>query len=309
MSGPVAVPVPVLWNPSAGKKVKGPNGELDESTLADLFVQHGLTARIIATSSEEDAAATVRRLVDDGEKLIVGAGGDGTIGHLALQLLGTDVALGIVPLGSVMNIPRMLGLPRELEPAIDALVEQRTTTIDVGEANGRVFFETSSVGMNAAMFSAAQHFEEGDKASPLKVLGAALRYRPASMEIELDHGQQVHTRALMVTISNGAYTGVGLTVAPDAKLNDGRFDVRVFRHYSKFELLRHMASIVFGRRAYSPHVSTYRSAHVKVTGRRGLPIRADSYDLGETPLECHVRPASLRVVVGPEYRDGSAPTG
>ncbi|MEP7159104.1 MAG: hypothetical protein ABI797_06730 [Chloroflexota bacterium] len=112
------------------------------------------------------------------------------------------------------------------------------------------------------------------------------------------------TRGLMVVVANGAYTGLGLTVAPRARLDDGRFDVRVFRHFSKVELLRHMASIMFGRRAYVPHVSTHRATYARLVGRQPLPCRADSQDLGMTPLECRVLTQQLKVVVGPDYSDG-----
>ena len=202
-----------------------------------------------------------------------------------------------------MNVARMLGVPRDLDAAAQVIAAGRTRLIDVGEANGQTFYETASVGMNAAMFSAAQHFEDGDFGSPVRALAVALRYRPAHMFMELDD-EKVTTRALMVTISNGAYMGVAMTVAPDARLDDGRFDVRVFRHYSKLELLRHLASIAFGRRRYVPHVSTYRSASVRVTSHSMLPIRANSHDLGTTPLDCRCRHAALRVIVGPDFADG-----
>jgi diacylglycerol kinase (ATP) len=107
----------------------------------------------------------------------------------------------------------------------------------------------------------------------------------------------VRTRALMVAVANGPYMGVGMTVAPDARLDDGRLDVRVFRGFSKWELLRHLGSIAFGRRRYSPHVSTYRSVRVRVTSARPLPARADRRDLGTTPIEFVVRPRALRVLV------------
>jgi diacylglycerol kinase (ATP) len=90
--------------------------------------------------------------------------------------------------------------------------------------------------------------------------------------------------------------GAGFTVAPDAELDDGRFDVRIFRHWSKRELVRHFVSIAFGRRAYVPHVTTERAARVRISGARPLPARADSRDLGTTPVEVRLRPAALRVV-------------
>ncbi len=297
----------VIWNAGAGGKVRGPAPALTEESLRGLLDRHDIRGRIVPTESEEDARRAVREALEAGHERIIGAGGDGTIGLIASELLGkTDVALGILPLGSVMNVARMLGVPRDLEEAAAVVAAGKTRLIDVGEANGVPFYETASVGLNAAMFAAAQHFEDGDYGSVFKVIAVAFRYRPARMVVELDD-EAITTRALMVTIANGAYMGVAMTVAPDARLDDGRFDVRVFRRFSKFELLRHLASIAFGRRRYSPHVSTYRSARVRITSRHPLPCRADSHDLGTTPLECVSRHAAIRVVVGPDFADGQAP--
>jgi diacylglycerol kinase family enzyme len=115
------------------------------------------------------------------------------------------------------------------------------------------------------------------------------------MTVELD-GDRISSRALMVAVSNGPYLGLGMTVAPTARLDDGRFDVRVFRHYSKLDLLRHLASIAFGRRQYTPHASTYRSTEVRISSVHPLPARADGVDLGSTPVSFRTRPGSLRVV-------------
>jgi diacylglycerol kinase (ATP) len=298
----------VLWNANAGGKVRGPVGSpTGPDELSEILSAAGVNARVVATESPEQARETVSQAVASGERLIVAAGGDGTVGQIGMQLMGTDVALGIMPLGSVMNIARMLRVPRDLPGAAAVIATRREAVIDVGEANGQIFFETASVGMNAAVFAAAQHFEDGDWGSPLRAIREAFRYVPARMELRLDDRERILTRALMVTVSNAPYTGVGMTVAPDARLNDGKFDVRVFRHFSKFELLRHLASITFGRRSYSPHVATHRAAKVTVVGRRPLPCRADSHDLGTTPLVCRVRAQSLRVLVGPDYVDGRAP--
>jgi diacylglycerol kinase (ATP) len=123
------------------------------------------------------------------------------------------------------------------------------------------------------------------------------------MTIQLDD-EEVRTRALMVTVSNGPYTGAGMTVAPDARLDDGAFDVRVFRGFSKPELLRHLLSIAFGRHRYSPHISTYHSRRVRIETARPLPCRADAEDLGMTPVEFTIRPRALRVVVPRDWTGG-----
>jgi diacylglycerol kinase family enzyme len=146
------------------------------------------------------------------------------------------------------------------------------------------------------MFREAQRFEDGDLTSVVRTIWVALRFRPARMAIELDD-RRIRTRALMVTVSNGPYTGAGMTVAPEARLDDGKFDVRLFRRFSKFRLIRHLASIAFGRYRYAPEVDTFRSAVVRIDSASPLPARADSRDLGTTPVEFKVRPLALRVVV------------
>jgi diacylglycerol kinase (ATP) len=288
--------VPVIFNASAGSKLRLTDDGTTPESVRDLFARHGVSAQVVATKSSADARRAARDAVRSGQSTVVAAGGDGTVGDVATELLDSDVALGILPMGSVMNIPRMLGLPREADAAAAIIAAGHTRKIDVGEANGVVFYEAASVGMNAAIFREAQHFEAGDYGSPLRMLWVAFRYRPARMTLYLDDGQ-IRSRALMTVVSNGPYTGLGMTVAPGARLDDGRFDVVVFRHFSKFELLRHLASIAFGRRSYTPHDSRYRSASVRIESRRPLPCRADANDLGTTPLECRVRQASLRVIV------------
>ena len=289
----------VVWNPSAGLATTRRGGTVDD--LRDTLETHGIQADIAEPGGEDEARATVRQAVAEGVDVVVAAGGDGTVHLVAEELLGTTTALGILPLGRVMNVARALGIERDLDAAAEVLVTGEIRTIDTGEANasdGRVvaFFEAGSVGLNAAIFREVTRADEGDPVSILRTIWVAFRYRPARMTIELD-GDTITSRALMVAVSNGPYLGLGMTVAPTARLDDGRFDVRVFRHFSKLELLRHLASIAFGRRQYTPHVSTYRSGDVRITSAHPLPARADGVDLGTTPVTYRTRAGALRVVV------------
>jgi diacylglycerol kinase (ATP) len=293
----------VIWNGKAGAKVGIPTNSVGEEQLREVLGRHGLADALVASSSEADARRLAREAVRDRCDLVVAAGGDGTIATVADELLGSETALGILPLGSIMNIPRMLGLPRDVDAAAAMLGDGVVRTVDVGQARDRTFYETGSVGMHAAMFRYAQEFDRGDYLAILRTIWVAIRYRPARLNVELDR-ETVRTRALMVTVSNGPYTGVGMTVAPDARLDDAQFDVRVFRGFSKPELLRHLVSIAFGRRKYSPHVSTYRSARVRIESASPLPCRADSHDMGTTPIEFTVKPRALRVVVPADWTGG-----
>jgi diacylglycerol kinase (ATP) len=290
--------VRVIFNPSSGSKVGVTISQATPDELRALMDRHGLGADLVVATSAEEARASAREAAGAGYDLIVAAGGDGTVGTLACEILGRETALGILPLGSVMNIARMLGIPRDLEQAAAILERGEVQRIDVGEANSKLFFEAGSVGLNAAIFQEAQRFETGKVRSTANAVWLVLRYRPARMQIHLDD-RSVRTRALMVNVANGPYTGVGFTVAPDADPRDGLFDVRVFRRFSRWELLAHLGAIAFGRRRYSPKVSTYRSARVRIESVHPLPCRADGHALGTTPVSFKIRRAALRIVAPP----------
>ena len=296
----------VIWNANAGSKGGISTNAIDEDALRALLEPHRLADAVVASQSEEDARRLARDAVRDGHDLVVAAGGDGTVGIVADELIGSTTTLAVLPLGSVMNIVRMLGLPRDLEGAAQVLSDGVVRSVDIGRARGRPFYETGSVGLNAAVFREVQRVDRGEWLSLGRAIWVTFRYRPARMTIELDD-KTIRTRALMTTVSNGPYTGAGLTVAPDATLDDAAFDVRVWRHFSKAELLRHFVSIAFGRRAYSPHAWTYRSARVRIDAASPLPCRADSRDLGVTPVEFVVEPHALRVLVPADWSGGPAP--
>lgn len=293
----------VLRNAKAGSKGAIPTNHCSAEELSALVQRHGLGGDVVEPADEAEAREVVRGAVADGVDVVIAAGGDGTAHLVAEELLGSTTALAILPCGSVMNIARALHIPRDREAAAELIAHGEITSVDVGEAlaaDGRRirFLEAGSVGMNAAMFREAARFDQGDWASIFRTIWVALRFRPARMRLKLDHGS-LRTRALMVTVSIGPYTGVGMTVAPGARLDDGLFDVRVFRGFSKWELLRHLGSIAFGRRRYAPHTSTYRSAAVTVSSAHPLPARADGVDLGATPVAFRTQPRALRVVIPP----------
>ncbi len=291
--------IQVICNPNAGKKGGIPTHRITPEAVRDALARHGLDGAFVLSASTAEARASTRAAITAGCDLIIAAGGDGTVGTIAAELLGSEVALGILPLGSVMNIVRSLDLPRQLDAAAAIIARGATRRIDVGETEGRPFFESGSVGMNAAIFREVQRIDRGDWRGLLASIWIALRYNPARMRLYLDD-RVLQTRALMVTISNGPYTGIGFTVAPQARLDDGLFDVHLFQGFSRWELLRHFAAIAFGQRRYSPKIRSFRSSHVRVTSVHPLPCRADATDLGHTPVTFRTRPGMLRVVVAAE---------
>lgn len=292
----------VLLNANAGKKSGIPSITTTADDIRKLLDSHSVVADLVETVSEEHAREQVRDAMQHGYRAVIAAGGDGTAGLVASELIGSETALGILPLGSIMNVGRMLGIPRLLDEAVAILARGQVRSIDVGRANDQLFFECASVGMIAPVFREVQRMEETKLRGALAAIFAVLRYRPARMIIHLDD-RVMTTRSLLVTVANGPYTGMGLTVAPDALLDDGLFDVQVFRRFGRFGLAWYLTTVAFGRTRYTPSVRTYRSASVRIESVHPLPCRADGNDLGTTPVTLDIVSGALRVIapVVPSY--------
>jgi diacylglycerol kinase family enzyme len=112
----------------------------------------------------------------------------------------------------------------------------------------------------------------------------------------LDGDRTIEAKALLVAVANGPFMGPGLPVAPEASLDDGLFDVRVFLHHTKGDLARDLASIASGHRPDERRVLTERASRVGITSPRPLPARADAVDLGWTPVVFEIRPRVLGIV-------------
>ncbi|MFL5778677.1 MAG: diacylglycerol/lipid kinase family protein [Chloroflexota bacterium] len=285
----------VLYNARSGVKAGIPTNRAGVDDVRRVMREHGLGDDLVTPADETGTRAAARDAVAEGIDVVVAAGGDGSAHMVAEELVDTTTALGILPMGTVMNVARMLRIPLELDAAAAVIGSGPIRPIDVGVAREQLFIEAGSVGLNAAIFREVARVEGGDWLAVARTIWVAFRYRPSRMAIRLDD-RRIRTRALAMTASVGPYVGAAMEVAPDARPDDGKFDVVIFRHFSKWELIRHLGSIAFGRRRYVPHVSTYRSSRVCVESRHPLPCRADGRDLGSTPIEFRTRPGVLRVV-------------
>ncbi len=292
----------LIINPAAGQKAGVTTNPVTVDDVRDLLVRHGIEADVLCTERAEHATELARNAVRDGYERILVAGGDGTVAEVAESLINTRAVLGILPLGSVMNVARMLGIPRELEAAMEVVKAGQVARIDAGKATAAAkstyFLEGGGVGIDAGLFAYINQIDRGNWRSLRPLITFVWRYRPRRIRLRLDD-ERLRVSAMMVTIANGPYLGAALTLAPDAKLDDRRFDVRVFTRFSKFELIRHLISITGGRRSYDPKILTRRARVVEVLPNHPMMAHADSRPLGSTPARFELLPAAISILVGP----------
>jgi diacylglycerol kinase (ATP) len=293
----------LIINPTAGQKVGLTTNALGLEDAKALLERHHIEADVLCTERAGHGTELAQQAVRDGYELVIAAGGDGTVAEVAEGLVGTSVVLGVLPLGSVMNVARMLGVPRDLDAAAEVIKARRVARIDVGRATAQakstLFLEAAGVGADAGLFAYFNQLDRGNWASLKPLIRFMWRYRPRRVTIRID-GRIHRFRAMMVSIANGPYVGAALAVAPDAYLDDNKFDVEVFTRFGKFELFRHLVAIAGGRRVYNPKVLTFRAKSVEINQLTPMMVHADSNPLGTTPARFEVVPSALSVIVGGE---------
>lgn len=240
--------------------------------------------------SVEDLAS---RAVAEGAQALIVAGGDGTVQAAAGRLLGTDVTLGILPVGSFMNIANGLGLPLELAAAAAVIARRRVRRVDVGEVNGQVFYEVAGVGLDAEAFGAARAVERHRWRRALRRLRRWATQRSHRVRLVVDGRTQVH-RAMQVLVLNGPYYAWSFPVAPEADMSDGLLDFVVFPRQGRRTLLGSLLRLWReGEPIEQPVVQRGREGLISASAP--LAIHADGKAAGTLPATFRCRPGALKV--------------
>ena len=303
-------PLLLIANPVSGGKpgstprLSNDPNELEPQALAAALRARGLSVQVHVLAEADDPAEVASGAP---ETDVVVAGGDGTVGPVAEVLAHSDRALGILPMGSWNNIARGLGLPFELEPALDVIGRGDVARVDAGLAwhptadeaeprdDARLFFEAAGVGLDAAGFGAIELGGRAGWRFALRAMWRALWRRRTRMLIELD-GEVMRRRTPAVTVCIGPYHGLGFALVPDADPADGRFDVAIFSGMSGPAVVRHFLRVARGREQHEPRIELLQGQRITVRGaRRVLPAHTDGKSIGVTPVSFEVRPGALRV--------------
>lgn len=302
----------VIVNPASGKKGGITTNATGVEEVRRVLADNGIDADLEETQYAGHATVLAKRAIKEGYQVVIACGGDGTVGETAMSLIGSKVTLGILPLGSANNVARMMHVPFDLAEAATLLRLGETRRIDVGRCNGTYFLETAGVGLDAALFPILNHVDKGEYIRLIDVVRAFFKFRPSSVTIVLD-GKAVRMRALVVLVANGPYWGYSVPLAPDAKVDDGRFEVVVFRNFSKWGFVRHVLAALLhrgeiiggdpsGRRfTTNSDIRTYKARRVQVltSHRHKWPVHADAQARGYTPARIDIVRGALRVITGP----------
>jgi len=310
--------ITVLLNPCAGKQNATPARQ-----VADAFRAAGADVDIRLVEGPaiaREAADAVRR----GSRVVVAAGGDGTVSGAAGALAGTDAALGVLPLGTLNHFAKDLGIPADLGEAARVIVAGRTRSVDVGEVNGRLFVNNASIGMYARLIAeraAVQRIGHGKwLAHGLATLRVFREYRRLRVAVRSGKGEgekgergkgeagskgdgggkgiQI-VRTPFVFVGNNEYQLSGLELGGRETLDSGRLHVCMAPGMSRGGVARLIIAAVFGDVCTVEGFESFTSAAVSLdagVARLVASIDGEAVTI-DNPLACRIRPRALRVLV------------
>ncbi len=256
--------------------------------------------------------ALVREALDAGVRRVLVGGGDGTLNIVVKHLLGRDVTLGVLPLGTGNDFARSLGIAPTLEAACDVIAGGYTARVDVGLANGHPFLNAVSLGIASAIarrLTPELKRRVGKLAYPVAAFAEIWEHEPFHVKLVAECAE-VELEALQLVVGNGRYHGAGNMVAPDATLDDHRLDAYTIAapsagsedegtnlgHIRDMGTLARVAmSLRRGEHVAHPSVACMRTSRLYVEATPPQDVSADGEMIGRTPVRFEIAASALRV--------------
>jgi diacylglycerol kinase family enzyme len=293
--------VEVIINAASGTSSK----EETRLRLAELFRRSGIEARISLVKRGESLVKLAQRAAQGDAAIIVAGGGDGTINTIASTLIDTNKTLGVLPLGTLNHFAKDLKIPLDLEGAARTIIANHVVRVDVGEVNGHIFVNNSSLGLYPSIVhrrKQEQRLGHGKWPAFIWATFSVLRRYPfVDVRLNAD-GKEISTRTPFVFVGNNKYEMQSFNIGTRARLDAGLLSLYFSHRTSRLGLVRLALRALFGRVEKAEEFVAMCTTEVSIeTRRRRIRVATDGeVTIMEPPLRYRIRPLALRVIV-PEH--------
>lgn len=287
----------IVFNPVAGRR----RAALLWRVL-DVLVANGVRLDLVETHRAGHAESLAREAARRGEHMVVAAGGDGTIAEVANGLMGTNVRLGVIPLGTANVLAHELGLPFAPKSVAAALAFGRTRTLWPGLAHGdggdRLFVQMLGVGFDAHV---VRHISFplkkvlGKGAYVLQSLRELVRYKFPRIQLRVD---DLETHAASVIISKGCLYGGRFRLVSEAAPALPGFSVVLFDNSGPTAAMMYGAALPFNLLSRAPGVRHLRAHRIDFLHNVTVPAQTDGDSAGIAPAYVTDAPGPIQIVIG-----------
>lgn len=288
----------LIFNAGSGRPEESPE---QLATILSAMQDQQILPEVFTVRPESRLETVVRNAIAAGIKLIVVAGGDGTIDSVVGAMVGRDATLGIIPTGTRNNVAFNLGIGEDIPKSVALLRQGRRLKIDVGRVHfghsRRWFLELASLGLLSDLYPMADDLQHGDLGQIGALLSTLISAAPSRLRVRLDGRKLLGTTAHVILVTNMPFLGPRFQISRNVSFRDGRLDVFAFSDMTKLSMLSH-AVLSRGDLVKDAGVKHYRAQHIAIAANPPMSVLADGIPLGQGSVSVHVHPRALRVVAG-----------
>ncbi|MGC4026197.1 MAG: lipid kinase [Mesorhizobium sp.] len=268
--------------------------------VKDVLYAANIRLEEISTKEQENLSELISRRSRDVDLAIIG-GGDGTLNAAAAGLVFTGLPLGVLPLGTANDFARTLGIPPDPVQAAEIIARGKPKPIDLGEVNGRLFFNVASIGFSAELAGElTEHAKKRFGTLGYGIVAARILMRSRLFKAFVDHDDTTETiRTMQISVGNGRHYGGGMTVEETATADDGWLDVYSLEVDHWWRLLGLLPSLRRGTQGQWDDVRAFKTTELTIRTSRPRPVNTDGELSTWTPAHFRIRPKSV-LVYAPE---------
>jgi diacylglycerol kinase family enzyme len=291
--------VTIIYNCAAGNHKE----HASRDRIAAILQEHDLQVEILLVQPGTEIRDLAKSEVQKGCFALVAAGGDGTVNAVASAVVGSECVLGILPVGTLNHFAKALEIPLDVEQAALTIATGKLRKVDVGEVNGRIFVNNSSIGLYPSMVRGREEEQRLGRSKWVALFWATLavlrRYPMLSIRLASREGRELIRRTPMVFVGNNHYEMRGFNIGKRTSLDSSMLSVYV-AHQDRARSLIRMAVEAFLGKARRGRDFDYLSTdnlHIELR-RRTVQVATDGeVTTFSTPLLYRSRQLALQVMV------------
>ncbi|MEO6742685.1 MAG: diacylglycerol kinase family protein [Chthoniobacteraceae bacterium] len=277
----------IIFNPKARSE--------KSRDLADVLRELAPEAELRMTESPGCARQLAAEAAREGFRIVVAAGGDGTVNEVANGLAGSESALGVLPIGTMNVFSKEHDLPDKMEDAWSVIRAGNLREIDLLAANDKHFIQLAGVGLDAQVVKETT-WESKKNLGPLSYLISAAQIAARTPpKLIIEAGGRV-SEGSFVLIGNGRYYGAKIVLFPKARVDDGMLDVLIFKNIGYLDIAKYLAGVLIGRHTGMDGVEYFQVAEATVRSEQEVPVEVDGELSGALPVTFRVA-GKLRLCV------------
>jgi YegS/Rv2252/BmrU family lipid kinase len=299
----------VIVNPNAGAG----KGWLDWPIIEKLLNSYNFSYHREFTLRRLHAIVLTRKFITQGYRKIIVVGGDGTMNEVINGIFvqkrfeTSDIILGMIPVGTGNDWGRMFGISHNYEDAIRTIEASRTFIQDAGKVifqknertQHRYFVNIAGLGFDALVVKKTNLSKDNGKSNPLiykyNIFTSLFSFKTPRATIEVD-GKAVINDVFNVSVGICKYNGGGMMPLPNAKADDGLFDLTVIKKIARWDVIRSIKQLYDGRIVRHPKVVTYQGKNIRISSNTNIFLETDGESLGHTPMVFEIIPKSICVL-------------